>query len=409
VIGSGAGAYSVESSSNTFSDVLTGTSITVSETTTDPVTVNVTRDDSTLISDVNALVSAANTVLAEIRVQTRFGVDGIGNGALAGNSAMRRVENQLRSALSQPVEGFGDLIGADVGIQVDRDGNFTFDSSRLTQAIEEDPSAVARFFGRAATTPSGVTFTSAADETQSGSYDVDVTTAATQATTARLFDGGAGAATRIGIRVGDTTATVDVEAGQSAASIITSVNDAIAAAGLDLAAEADGTGLVVRTDTWGSAGSFEINTDVAGAGTWDAVDGVNIEGTINGQSATGIGRTLSLNTLVDDDAAGLSVTVDGGLTGSLGAVDYQPGVAARVAEITTFMLGDDGTFDTAQDAQQRRIDGFNDDIERFEDLLLIREQTLRRQWSSLQTTLAQLQERGNWVLAQLGSLPQVNS
>lgn len=408
-IGEGAGAYTVESSSNTFDDVMTGTSITVSAVTTDPVTVSVERDNAKLASDVGALVSAANNLLAEIKVQTRFGVDGIGNGALAGNSTVRRMADQLRNALSRPVEGFGELIGADVGIEIDRDGSFTFDSAAFTAAMEENPGAVERFFGRAATTPAGVSFGDATPETISGSYDVEVTTAATQATSARLFDGGAVTATRLGIRVGDVTTTVEIAAGQSAASIIDAVNGALADTGLDITAEADATGLVLRSDEWGSAGDFEVNTDVAGVGTWDAVAGTDVEGTIDGLAATGIGRTLSLNSLTDSPAAGLSLEIDGGLTGALGAVEYQPGVAARVAEVTTQILAEDGTFDSAQDAQQRRIDDFNDEIDRFEDRLFSREQTLRAQWSRLQTVIAGLQERSSWISSQIASLPQIQA
>jgi len=125
------------------------------------------------------------------------------------------------------------------------------------------------------------------------------------------------------------------------------------------------------------------------------VAGTDVEGTIDGIAATGIGRTLSLNSLIDSPAAGLSIDIDGGVSGPLGNVEYQPGVAARVAEVTTFLLSEDGSFDSAQDAQQRRIENFNDEIDRFEDRLFNREQTRRAQWARLQTVIAGLQERGS--------------
>ncbi|MEM9748088.1 MAG: hypothetical protein AAF945_15430, partial [Actinomycetota bacterium] len=169
----------------------------------------------------------------------------------------------------------------------------------------------------------------------------------------------------------------------------------------------DGTGLRLRSDDWGSAGDFELNTDVLGAGTWDAVAGDDVAGTIDGIAATGTGRRLFLNELVDSPAAGVSLQIDGGVTGALGNVDYQPGLAARVAELTTFLVDDEGTLETVADAQQRRIEDFNDQIDRFEDRLLIREDTLIRQWSSLSTLLEGLNNQGNFILSQLASLPQV--
>ncbi len=409
VIGEGAGAYTVESSSNTFSDVLGGTSITVSEVSATPVTVNVARNDTALAADVSSLVSAMNTALAEIRVQTRYGVDGLGDGALAGNSTVRRMVDQLRIALSYPVDGVTDMVGADVGIQSTSDGSFTFDQGAFMSAVAEDPAAVARYFGRAATTPADVSFLDATAETVSGSYDVEVTTAATQATSARVFDGGASTATKVGVRVGDLTATVDVSAGASAAQIIDALNAAFADTGLDLVAEADATGLVVRADAWGSGGDFELNLDVDGVGTWDAVAGTDVAGTIDGVAATGIGRSLSLSSLADSNAAGLSLQIAGGVSGSLGSVDYQPGLAARVVEVTTQLTGDDGAFDSADDAQQRRIDDFNDQIDRFELRLALREETLIRQWSSLQTLLAGLQEQSSWLASQIETLPKIET
>jgi flagellar hook-associated protein 2 len=405
VIGEGAGSYTVESSTNTFSDVLGGTSLTVASVTTSPVTVNVSRNTAGLATDVAALVSAANTALAEIKVQTRYGVDGAGNGALAGNGTVRRMADQLRASLSRPVDGFTDLIGADVGIEIKRDGSFSFDQAKFTAAMAEDPAAVARFFGRSATTPAGVTFADATPETVTGSYAIEVTTAATQATSARIFDGGSASATRVGIRFGDTTLNVDIGAGRTSAQIIDAINAELTDAGAELVAAADAGGLVVRSTRWGTAGDFELNLDVNGAGTWDDVTGTNIAGTIAGVTATGIGRTLSLNILADSNAAGLSVVVDGGVSGALGNIDYQPGVGARVAELTTQLTGIDGVFDGADQAQQRRVDDFNGQIERFEDRLFTREANLRRQWASLQTLLQGLQEQGTFLAGQLSGLP----
>lgn len=404
-IGDGIGAYTVNSSTNTFSDVLAGTSLTVAAVTTDPVTVSVTRDNSGLAADVQSLVTAANTALTQIGVQTRYGVEGTGNGALAGNSAMRQVADGIRSALGRPVDGVTGMIGADVGIQTARDGTFTFDQATFIAAMEEDPASVARYFGRDATPPVGATFNDAAAITVTGSYDIEVTTAATQATSALAFDGGSASATRVGVQVGDTVVNIDIAAGRTAAQIVDSLNEVIGDAGLSVVAEVSAGGLVLRSTQWGEGGSFDLNLDVNGVGTWDDVDGVNVAGTIDGIAATGIGRTLSLNELVDSNAAGLSVDIDGGVSGVLGALEYQPGLAARVAEITTQMLSDEGTFESADSAQERRIEDFNDQIERFEDRLFTRETNLRRQWSSLQTLLEGLQQQSGWLSSQIAGLP----
>ncbi len=409
VIGEGAGAYTVEANGNTFDNVIAGVSFTAKQVTTAPVTVSVARDDEALASDVSKLVAAANTLLAEIKVQTRYDVANGTQGALANNSAIRRLPDQIRRALGGTVNGIASMIPSDIGIQTTRDGSFTFDKAKFIETMTERPGEVARFLTRGATTPAGVTFDQATADTVTGSYEIEVITAAQRASSARLFTGGASANSRIGVRVGDITATYDVSSGQTATEIVDGLNSVLAKAGLGVVAEADGGGVRLRAEKWGASGNFEINTAVGGAGTWDTLSGVDVAGKIDGVVATGIGRTLSLNALVDSRAAGLSVTIDGGVSGALGTVDYQPGIAARVAEFATSVTDTDrGLLQTANDAADRRVTDFNTQIDRFEDRLFTREANLRRQFSALQTLLEGLQSQGNFISGALASLPTVS-
>lgn len=404
-IGEGVGAYDIESSGNTFHDVLPGVALTVRSATTSPVTVDVGRNDDAIADDVSALVSAANDLLAEIKVQTRYDVETGAAGALVGNSTVRRLADDIRRTLSGAVDGVDGILASTVGIQSTRDGSFTFDRATFLSAVGDDPALVERLFGRGGTDTGDAVFSGATADTRAGSYDVEVTTAATRAESAMLFDGGAAAATRVGVRVGTVTATYDVSAGQTAAQIIDGLNGAIAEAGLDLVVDADGGGLAVRAGKWGSAGDFELNTDVLGAGPWDPLAGTDVEGTIDGVAAAGVGRVLTVSPLEAEPSAGLSVEVAGGALGLLGTVDYQPGLAARTVELTTAVTDDEGgTLTSAADFAQQRVDDFNDQIERYEDRLIVRETNLRRQWANLQTLLGGLQSQSDWITGQLATL-----
>lgn len=412
-IGSGPGAYQVEASGNTFSNVMSGVSLTAKSVSATAVTVDISRNDDSVATDVGALVGAANTILADIKVQTRFDSTTGTSGVLAGNSAIRRLADQIRATLSGQVDGLTGTatngLASAAGIQLTRDGSFTFDKTKFLAVMASDPSAAARVFGRGGSGTGSVTYGTASAETRRGTYAVEVTTAATQATSATLFAGGAAASTRLGIRVGGTTASIDVTLGQTPAQIIAALNDSFTANGLDLVAETDGTGLRIRANDWGSAGNFDLNTDVLGAGTWGDQDGVNVAGTIDGVTATGLGRRLSLTTFEDSPAAGLAVDVAGGVTGAVGDVSYQPGFAARVVEVATALTdADDGTLTSAKEAADRRIKGFTDQMTKLEDRLSIREINMRRQYSSLQTLLGNLQSQGDWLSSQISSLPSLN-
>ncbi|MDJ0767449.1 MAG: flagellar filament capping protein FliD [Ilumatobacter sp.] len=405
-IGEGPGAYQVESAGNTFTDVMSGVTLTVTATSPDPVTVGVTRDDDAIADRISNLVSAVNASLGEIKVQTRYDVATGSSGALVGNSTVRRLTDELRTALGAQVDGLATSLPSSVGIRLERDGSFSFDRAAFTAAIEDDPDAVARLFGRGGTTTGDAVFAGAGAMTTSGSYAVDVTTAATRATSALLFDGGVVTNTTVGIRVGDTTVSVDVMAGQSAGSVADQLNAALADAGLELVAETDGTGLRVRASAWGTSGDFELNLDVGGTGTWDPLAGTDVEGTIAGVAATGIGRRLTLSTIAESPAAGLAVDVVDGVVGAIGDVEYRAGIAARVEEVMTRTIDSDtGALETAKDAEDRRVESFNEQIERLEDRLLVRETNLRRQWSNLQTLLSGLQTQGDWLSGQLATLP----
>jgi flagellar hook-associated protein 2 len=101
------------------------------------------------------------------------------------------------------------------------------------------------------------------------------------------------------------------------------------------------------------------------------------------------------------------VEYTGTATGAVGQFEYQPGIAARVVEITTGLTrAETGTLTSAKEFANNRIDDFNDQIERFEDRLAIRETNMRRQWANLQTILSGLQTQGDWLSGQLASLPR---
>jgi flagellar hook-associated protein 2 len=404
-IGTGPGAYSIEASGNTFTDVMGGVTLTAVAASTTPVTVSVTRDDASLASDVANLVSRANDLLANIKVQTRTDPTAGTKGPLAGDATIRQLADQIRNSLTGQVSGLGTSLPSSVGIERTRDGSLTFDQAKFLAALRDGPDSIARLFSQGGTGNANVSFDGAKAGTISGTYDIQVTTAATRATTGLIFDGGALAGTRVGVRVGTTTATFDVTAGDTPAEIVSGLNASFARAGLDVVATLDATGLRVTSERWGSAGDFEFNADLLGAGTWDAEVGTDVVGTIDGEVATGIGRTLSLSQFADSKAAGLSVTVAEGATGSLGTIEYLPGIAARVVELATALTDDKtGSLTTAKEAADRRVTSFNDQITRLEDRLSIRETNMRRQWASFQSLLSSLQTQGNWISSQLSSL-----
>lgn len=400
-VGSGAGAYSISASGNTFTDVLPGVSITASAVTTAPVNVSVNRDTGAIADAMDGFVGAVNKVLAEIAMQTKFDAAKKVASPLTGDPTVKRLSDQVRSAVMEVVGGLTTKVASQVGLTTNRTGTIDFDRAAFINAIDADPAAVERLFGRGGSGSSGsVTFANAADATAAGAYSVVVTTAATRATTGTLLAGAVGGR-QIAVRVGSTTATYNAAVGASATDVVAGLNSAMATAGLKINASVSGGGISLTAVDFGVGGSFDVNTDAAGAGSYVSYAGTDVAGTIDGQSAVGVGQRLRLLPLDTSSAKGLELDVAEGATGALGTFTYSPGAAARTLAMAAGALADKGAIATSKNGYDVRIKGFQDQIDRFELRMTMKEASLKRQWSSVQSLLTGFQSQGSWLSQQL--------
>ncbi|MBI5087587.1 MAG: flagellar filament capping protein FliD [Actinobacteria bacterium] len=403
-IGSGPGAYSVTASGNVFSDVLQGVTLTATAESATPITVSVGRDDTATADNVEKLVSAVNSVLADIALQTKYNTDTKTASPLTGDATVRRLADQLRGAVNDLVGGSGLKLASSIGITTQRDGTLKFDRAVFQSALATDPTAVERLFARGGSSTNGARFAAAADLTAAGTYDVQVTSPATRASTGDVLIGGSAGGQRIGVRLGGVTATFDAQPGATPADIVTGLNAALADAGLAINAEVSGGGVRLTSAAFGGAGTFETNLDLTGAGSWSSNAGSDVAGTIDGRPAIGVGQRLKLLSTDTSLARGLEVDVDEGVTGTVGPVDYQPGIAARIVALATAATGDGGSLTITSQTYDSRYQAFNDQISTFEARMVDKEAQLRRQWTAVQTLLNSLQSQNDWLSSQISSL-----
>ena len=400
-IGSGAGAYSVRSASNAFSGVLPGVTLTASTLSATPVTVTVAGDSAATADAVGALVSSATSLLADIAMQTSYNAKTNKSSPLSGDSAVRLMAEQIRSAVTSLVSPGSSSLAGTAGITIKRDGTLNFDRATFISAFVADPSGVDRLFARGGTSVAGATFAAATDKTVAGSYAIAVSTAATRATTGDVLIGGSLAGQTIGVRIGTTTATYQAAAGATPATIVAGMNAALAAAGLAVNAELSGGGLRLTAAGFGGAGSFDSNLDIGGAGTWSTNAGTDIVGTIDARPAIGVGNRLSLLDGDTSPARGLAVTLGEGVTGPAGPVDYQPGIAARLTALATSLTATNGALTTSATTYDARVTAFNKQIDAFEVRMTAKEAQYRRQWTAVQSSLSSLQNQGSWLSSQV--------
>ncbi|WP_336032807.1 flagellar filament capping protein FliD [Geodermatophilus sp. FMUSA9-8] len=148
--------YTVTSPTNTFSGVMPGTTLTVSEKTTSPVTVTIASDPDAVAAKVASLVGAANGVLEAITAYTDKDKS---TAVLKGDSTLRTLAGRVLDVVATAVGGSP----AAAGLQLTTTGAYAFDQAKFVAKFESDPQFVEKVFaGTPAVPASGSTPASSA-------------------------------------------------------------------------------------------------------------------------------------------------------------------------------------------------------------------------------------------------------
>ena len=130
------GGYSVTSSTNTFTDLMKGVTLTATKEEKN-VSVSVEADSGAIADKIKAMVDAANAVLSEVTKQTKFDA-GTGKGStLTGDFMVRQISQTVMSAVSQGQTDIGSL--SKLGVQLAKDGTLKFTKGDFETKYAEDP------------------------------------------------------------------------------------------------------------------------------------------------------------------------------------------------------------------------------------------------------------------------------
>lgn len=132
-VGSGIGAYSLSSSSNTFTDAMPGVTFTISAAAKgQDVTITVDDDVSALSGKIQALVDAVNSAKGGVKTLTSQG------GLFQGDSTVTRLGFDMASVISSGTANGRSL--TEFGIDMDKDGVVSFDATKFAAAYQSDAS-----------------------------------------------------------------------------------------------------------------------------------------------------------------------------------------------------------------------------------------------------------------------------
>ena len=282
--------------SNTVSDAVQGVTLNLRQAEAGQLTeITVTKDDTTEVRQkIEGFVQSYNSALGLINQQFVFDEGSQQSGPLAADSTIRALQTQLRSLVSNPIDGLDEGFNAMVliGVTFDRTGQLTIDDPRLTEALTENLDQVRQLFTSAGTTTdSKVEFVASNKNSSPGNYAVAIAKAAERASVAGTTDLSAGIAADQTLTITETgnnkTARIDLKAGDSITDIVGRIN---AKLGSEVAEVRRGT---VASTTDGTTAITDTATfaQLFGAGVVDG-DTIRIQGTTHDGASVSQGFTI---------------------------------------------------------------------------------------------------------------------
>lgn len=229
------GGY-VSRSSNTIEDVVAGVTLDLlkaEQGTT--ITLQITRDTDSIVGKLKDFVDKYNAVMDFIVGQSSYDQknEKIG-GPLFGEGTLSSVKSDLMSNLVSQVWGVSQefSIPAMVGMNLDNQGKLSIDETKLRGLLATNFEDVRRLFAPTGTTSTGsLDYVSYGSKTRPGTYQVNITQAATRASVTGTVDLTSGLAGNdvLTITVGGSSARVALSLGMSLDEIVSAVNQELQA------------------------------------------------------------------------------------------------------------------------------------------------------------------------------------
>ncbi|MBN2680544.1 flagellar filament capping protein FliD [Acidithiobacillus montserratensis] len=403
----------VTSTSNTISGAIPGVTLNLLQA-SGSATLQVSSSNASFVTGVQSFVTAFNKTMSTINQLTAYNAQAGSGGPLLGDASVQGLRTQLLDMISG--QGVGISSGSaynslgSVGLGLTSSGTISLNTGTLGTALSADFNTVAGLFGQAGSTSnSNVQYLTASSATQAGTYAINVSQAATQASTsgsAAIPSGGILQSESLTFGSGGSSVVVSLSSGSTLTDIVNTINDTLQQSGMTgITASANNGYLELQSNAYGSAQSFTVQSNVAagsggtGIGTsLITATGTDVAGSINGQATSGSGQTLTVTG--PGNAAGLQVKITGNSTGNLGAVTLSQGLYQQMSTLLSSALNTQSGFVTAaQNGITSSINGLGAQITTLQQSASNQTALLTQQFAAMQSQLASLQSTGQYLNA----------
>ncbi len=171
----------IRRSSNTVDDVIGGVTLYLHNTGT--VDVTLTQDIDSVKTKISTMVDAYNDVVKYINDNTSYDATTKKAGDLMGDSVVTNINSELNNPLVMQAKGFIEdidtfLTPGHIGLQLDKDGQLSFDTTTFDEAVAKDYMGTLAVIGADKTGSSDSNtikfYNASSNYTTAGSYDVQV-------------------------------------------------------------------------------------------------------------------------------------------------------------------------------------------------------------------------------------------
>lgn len=412
---------SITRSTNAISDVLTGVTLNLQKAEVGTtVAVDVQHDVDSTVAAMKAYASAYNAMATYVSQKTAA------SGPLPFDTSIRSTLSSMKNVLLSPVTGLQNTTytsPALVGVTLDKNGQMQVDETALRAALAANPGEVRSLFATTGTsTLSTVQYMSGSGATKAGTYAVNITQAATKASeTSSAFAtyGNTAVANQMIVTDGSTgnTTTIALNDADTASDIVSRLNTAFGVNKLQITASvANGNQIQLTGNNYGSAASINVSFALNGAAAAQqlgfasgAVGGLDVAGTINGGTATGVGQLLTSNDTTND-AQGLSVLYTDTANAASANITYVLGIGGMTVDAANpIILSGSGTIDTTTAALQTTVNNLTAREDDIQARLDQQRAALVKQFTAMEAALSTIQAQGQWLTNQINSMSSLQS
>jgi len=427
--------------SNKITDVITGLEFTLNKAdATQTVAFTITDDSLAAETAVRDFVTAYNDFYTTMKTLTTPAdttdlEEGSTDGGLADDPTARSMLKQVQSMLRQSVTGVSGNYNAlsTVGVMTTMEGTLEINEGHFTQAFEDNYDDVKDLFNPSvSTTDSRVEIVQYKAATKAGSFPVTVATdpakgyltggaithadfnTSTEAFSPSLDTSGGGYTFNVSVD-GTESGTVTLSGTYATAEALRQdLQDQIntdstlsgVGAEVDVTYDATNDNFVFSSRSWGANSVVdvtEVGANMSGLGVTatNGTHGVDVAGTINGETGFGSGNIMLPP--LGSDLAGMSLQITPGVASA--TVTYSRGFATEFSNLMNSFLESQGLIDQREERINTQLEDIEEDRSDLDDYISRRTIALEAQFIAMERILASLGESEGLLDGLVNRLP----